>query len=102
MYYILFPEWLTFSKFGVLEPDLAYVDVDSSVDSCEALASSQNTCSIRGWKKAICYRFNNPGHLAKGYTVRGSKFCYRCEQDGFTVNTYPQCNQQRKGNRLLE
>lgn len=86
-------------KLGVLEPDLAYVDVDSSVDSCEAFTPSSSSSSVMDRKEVLCYRCKKPGHLARGCTLKTAKFCYRCKREGYTVNSCPHCNQQGKGNR---
>lgn len=83
-------------KTSMLEPDLAYVEADPPIDSCEASTSGQGVRPKPESKNIVCYRCNQPGHMAKGCAVKTKKFCYRCKKDGFTVKTCPQCNKQGK------
>lgn len=82
-------------KFSTLEPDMAYVGIETQVDSCQATTSSQGDQP----KTVVCFRCNKPGHYAAGCPSRSAKFCYRCKREGFTVRTCPQCGvKDRKGN----
>lgn len=79
-----------------LEPDLAYVEVENSVESI-ASNSTVDKWLDKGYTSNItCYRCGNSGHKAIGCTSIKGIFCYRCNKDGYTVRNCPNC--VRKGN----
>lgn len=62
-----------------LEPDLDYVEAEPSVvvDSCEVQRCSSQTTA----NEVVCYRCNQPGHVAKGCLMKANKFCCRCKKN---------------------
>lgn len=79
-----------------LEPDLAYIEVENSVDSIASTSRTDNALGKSGTSNIVCYRCGNPGHRAIGCTSVQGKFCYRCKKEGYTVRNCPTC--VRKGN----
>lgn len=79
-----------------LEPDLAYIEVENSVDSIASTSKTDNTVDKSATSMIVCYRCGTPGHKAIGCTSVQGKFCYRCKKEGYTVRNCPNC--VRKGN----
>lgn len=86
-------------KTSILEPDLAYIEAESSLNNCELSTSVAGGISQALPNNIVCYRCNQQGHMAKGCPQKRNKFCYRCKKEGFTVKTCPQCNKQGKDKR---
>lgn len=79
-----------------LEPDLAYVEVDNSVESIASTSTVDKSVDKGYTSNITCYRCGNSGHKAIGCTSIKGIFCYRCKKDGYTVRNCPNCI--RKGN----
>lgn len=82
-------------KGTALEPDLAYVQVGSSVGSS---VSSEPVSPKGATKEIVCFRCHQVGHYARGCMVKGKKFCYRCKHEGVTVKTCPNCGSKGNAN----
>lgn len=87
-------------KSAVLEPDLAYVTVETSKVAVDGASTSSGGVadSRSSTREVICFRCNKPGHRAIGCTIARSKFCFRCKKEGVTVRTCPDCSQRSQGN----
>lgn len=81
---------------NALEPDLAYVSVDSCVDSVQSPLSSALSDSKNEF---LCYRCNKPGHKAIGCLMPKKKYCFKCKREGYTVRTCPSCANSGNGPR---
>lgn len=85
------------SKRGnALEPDLAYVAVDTSVDNVQCSSSSVNANKS---SEFLCYRCNKPGHKAIGCLMPKKKYCFKCKREGYTVRTCPSCSNSGNGHQ---
>lgn len=73
---------------GSLEPDLAYVECEESVDALEAVPRTSSGSS----QDVVCYRCNQTGHRAIGCAQNRNRVCFRCGKEGHTVVTCPNCN----------
>lgn len=82
-------------KTSTLEPDLAYIEAGTVIESCQA----STTGSVGVPKDITCYRCGKFGHLARGCTMKSPKFCYRCKKEGYTIKTCPQCSNKGKESR---
>lgn len=91
-------------KSQLLEPDLAYVGIEDSIDALQlsptASSSSQMpSCSSQtpvvrnqNSQEIVCYKCGQPGHRAIGCAVKSGKICFKCKREGFTVRTCPSCS----------
>lgn len=79
---------------NILEKDLAYVEASGSIGSLEATPRSNSGATK---KEIVCFRCKKPGHKAIGCTMSGSKYCYKCNREGYTVRSCPFCSKQGNG-----
>ncbi|KAK9872566.1 hypothetical protein WA026_018701 [Henosepilachna vigintioctopunctata] len=86
-------------QHSLLEPDLAYVGLDTDVAELHVdthIISSENSKNFNKASSVICYNCNKPGHRAIGCADPKIKKCFKCGLSGFTKNECPQC--KRSGN----
>lgn len=72
----------------MLEPDLAYVEVDSGSKEPDA-----DVFAVRGQQqKNKCFNCERTGYIAKNCDQPFQRHCYKCQKPNYTVNTCPSCN----------
>lgn len=79
-------------RTGILERDLAYVEVESN---CSSAAISSSCSQLKSDKReVICFRCRQPGHKVLGCSQQKKVYCYRCKKDGVTLKNCPNCKVQ--------
>lgn len=79
----------------VVEKDLAFVEVNEDFGSL-AVAPTQVGGDA---KEIVCFRCKKPGHRAIGCAMPGGKHCFKCNREGYTVRSCPNCSKQGNGVR---
>lgn len=80
---------------NILEKDLAFVEVTEDISSLNVTPTAVGANK----KEIVCFRCKKPGHKAIGCAMPGTKHCFKCNREGYTVRNCPNCTKQGNGPR---
>lgn len=87
----------------VLEPDLAYVSVDTipttSTRTPQLNVSSSAPDTRRPTKAVVCWNCRREGHRLSNCPLPRKRLCFRCGNPNVTVHTCPRCSGNEQGRR---
>lgn len=84
----------TGKRSGILEKDLACVDVEEKIDEMEIASTSSTGAVPKKVREVTCFRCGQQGHRAIGCVLPKRLACFKCKKEGVTVRNCPNCSKQ--------